>query len=100
VRLLGGPLERGLLAQLSSGLVQLVDDGLEPVVGLRDRSAVEGVGLTEISASFVVFLREDNAKEKRRYTVRDGAKLYCIPAVGWLRSCSDQVSKVVSFMMS
>ena len=57
VRLLGRPLVGGGLGQLRRHLVQLVDDRLEAVVGLRDRSAVERVGLADISAGTEVLLQ-------------------------------------------
>ena len=45
-----GPLVGGLPRQPRGGDVQLVDDRLEPVVGLRDGLAAEAVGLDDVGA--------------------------------------------------
>jgi hypothetical protein len=50
-RVAGGELVAGRARQLRAGDVQLVHDGFEVVVGLRDAGRVEGVGFDDVRAS-------------------------------------------------
>ena len=51
---LRGVLVAGRPRQLRALEVQLVDQRLEPVVGLRDRGAAEGVGLDDVAAGLEI----------------------------------------------
>ena len=62
VRRLRGPGVGRVAGELRRGDIQLVGDRFEPIVGLRDRLRIEGVGLEDVGAGFeigVVDLADD-----------------------------------------